>query len=83
MLQSNIAVYTHTKQHVHCLVGTQRCMHASDLLACGGGWGGGSHSVLHACTVSFYTPNSLYTAPEGQACGWLPFPVCTLNELDQ
>jgi hypothetical protein len=26
----------------------------SDLLACWGGLGVGSHSVLHACTVSFY-----------------------------
>jgi hypothetical protein len=37
-----------------CTVGVQRCMHASGLLACGGGLGVGSHSVLHACTVSFY-----------------------------
>jgi hypothetical protein len=29
-------------------------MHVSDLLACGGGLGVGSHSVLHAWTVSFY-----------------------------
>jgi hypothetical protein len=37
-----------------CTVDVQRCMHESDLLACGGGLGVGSHSVLHACTVSFY-----------------------------
>jgi hypothetical protein len=39
-----------------CTVGVQQCMHASDLLACGGGLGLGSHSVLHACTVSFDMP---------------------------
>jgi hypothetical protein len=45
-----------------CTVGVQRCMHAPHALvtdapesqACGGGLGVGSHSVLHACTVSFY-----------------------------
>jgi hypothetical protein len=39
---------------MHMHMGVQRCMHASDLLACGGGLGVGSHSVLHACIVSFY-----------------------------
>jgi hypothetical protein len=41
-----------------CTVGVRQCMHASDLLACGGGLGVGSHSVLHACTVSFYNSNA-------------------------
>jgi hypothetical protein len=41
-----------------CTVGVQRSMHASNLLACGGGLGVGSHSVLPACTVSFSTLTS-------------------------
>jgi hypothetical protein len=41
------------KLRLTCTVGVQRSMHASDLLACGGGLKVGSHSVLHACTASF------------------------------
>jgi hypothetical protein len=51
---TNVLLWLYMPLTSHAAVGVQQYMHASDLLACGGGLRVGSHSVLRACTVSSY-----------------------------